>query len=208
MRVRLDPESEVARLVDGGLQFFRSELQGLGIAAVGQHRAACKNLDVIDTIVRKLANNFAHLPRTVSFAVVQIPGELNIRSKSSQGACATGNGDVCARNEQARANNVASVDGVAECDVAERPVGADVAHRRKTRLQHRASIRHRLKRNLRTCLLELRKWIAGSGAVREMRMAVDETGEHAHMPKIATLRAGRNCQAPPPAFNLRVVDAT
>jgi hypothetical protein len=78
-----------------------------------EHRAGGQYLDVIDTVVRKLPHFLANFPRTVGFAVAQIPGKLDIGSEAGHGASASGDGDVGAGHEHARTDDVATIDGVA-----------------------------------------------------------------------------------------------
>src|SRR5450631_4615736 len=132
----LDAQSEVTRFVDRGLQFFEREFLRFGITAVGQYGPAGKSLDVIDTVVRELANDFSHFPRTVGFAIAQVPGKLDVRSKTRQRAGAAGNREVGASDEHARAYNIAAIDSVAQSNIAQGTIGSHSAHRGKPRLQH------------------------------------------------------------------------
>ena len=136
MRVRLDAQAERTGFVHCGVKFFGSELAGVGIAAVREDGAAGKKLDVIRTVVRELTDNSADLPRTVGDAVAKIPRERNVGRKAGHGAGAAGDGEVCAGDEHARAGNVPAIDGVAQSDIGQSTIDADVAHGGETGFEH------------------------------------------------------------------------
>src|SRR5438445_7385343 len=96
MRMRFDSQSKMARLIYRSSEFLKRKFLRIGIAAVREHCAARKNFDVIDSIMSKFANNLAHFSRAICFAVVKIPGKLNIGSVARHGARAAGDRDISA----------------------------------------------------------------------------------------------------------------
>lgn len=127
--MRFDAQSKMAGLVDRGLQFLQRELLRVRIAAVGEHRAAGENLDVIDSIMRELANDLAHFPRAVGFAVVHVPRQRDVGSEAGIGAGAAGNCDVSAGDVHAWTDDIAAIDRIAQSNISESAVGAYIAHR-------------------------------------------------------------------------------
>src|SRR5580692_1593903 len=122
---------------------------------MGKHCAAGKNLYVISAVVGKLTNDLPHFPRSVGLSVVQIPRQKNVRSKSSGRASSARDGDVRARHEHVRANDIATLNGVAKSYVAESAIGAYVAHGSKSGFKHDACVGHRLQCDPCSRLLEL-----------------------------------------------------
>ena len=72
-------QSEVIRLIDGGLQFFKRELLRLGIAAMCQDCPRRQHLYVVCTIMSELADFLTYFPWTVGFPVMQVPRQFDIR---------------------------------------------------------------------------------------------------------------------------------
>src|ERR1700739_1011843 len=107
-------QAEVTSFVYGGLQFFESKLFRLRIAAMRQHGSAGKTLGVIGAIVGKLPNHLPDFPRTVGLAVLQIPGQRDVRSESRRRTSAPGDGYISAGHKHARTSNVAATDGIAQ----------------------------------------------------------------------------------------------
>src|SRR5579863_1818181 len=155
MSMRFDAQAKKAGFVHCGVKFLQSKFLRLRITAVSQHGSAGKNLDVIDAVVGELTNYFAYLPRAIGLTVVEIPRQLNVRSKAGERAGATGNRNVRASDKHARANDVAAVDGVAQSDVAQGAISAHIAHRGESGLKHGAGIGHGLEYDLRSGLFEL-----------------------------------------------------
>ena len=127
VRVRFDSQSKMARLIHRGSEFLRRKFLRIGIAAVREHRATGKNFDVIDSIMSKFANNLAHFPRAICFAVVKIPGKLNIGSVARHGARAAGDRDISASNIHAWAFDIAFGNRITQRDVIKRAVDTNVA---------------------------------------------------------------------------------
>ena len=96
---------------------------------MGEHRAAGENLDVIDSIMRELANDLAHFPRAVGFAVVHVPRQRDVGSEAGIGAGAAGNCDVSAGDVHAWTDDIAAIDRIAQSNISESAVGAYIAHR-------------------------------------------------------------------------------
>ena len=159
---------------------------------------------MIDTIVGELANHFSHFPRTVGFTIAQVPRKLDVGSKTRERARTAGNGHIGAGDEHARANNIATVDRVAQSDITQGPVGSHVAHRRKSRFQHGARIGHGFQRDLRGGLFELPHRFTVMGAIGEVSVAIDKTGKHGHPAEIDDHGIGGNIDALPDSFNFRI----
>ena len=114
-----------------------------------KHRARGENFDQIDAVVSQLTNSLAHLPWTVGFAVVQVPGKLYVGGLAGHGSSAPGNRDVRARDVHSRAGHVAAYDGIAQSDIVQRAVGADIAHRGESRVEHFTGVGHGFEHDLR-----------------------------------------------------------
>ena len=86
VRMRFHAQSKVSGFVHRGLQFFHREFLRFRIAAMGQHGAAGKDLDVIGPVMHQLPNLLPHFPWTVSLSVAEIPGQCDIRRESGHSA--------------------------------------------------------------------------------------------------------------------------
>ncbi len=202
----LDPQTEVTGFVDRGQQLFRSEFLRMGIAAVSQHGSAGKNFDVIDTVVGELTNYFSHFPRTIGFAVVQVPWKLNVGSKASERAGSAGNGDVGAGNEHARADDIAAIDGVTKSNVAEGAISSHIADGGESGLEHSAGVGHRLEHDLRSSLFELTHGLAVMCAIGDVSVAIDKAGQNGHLAEVDDGGVGGDRDSLPETFNLRIAD--
>ena len=140
-----------------------------------------------------MANDLAHFPRAVGFAVVHIPGKLDVGSESGIGAGAAGNCDVSSGDEHAWADDVAAIDGIAQGNVAERAIGAYVAHRGESRFQRDSGVGHGLERDSCGGFLN---WLTDRcvGSIGKMGVTVDEAGQHGHFGEIDDFCIGRNCE--------------
>src|SRR5271169_4059243 len=206
MRVRFDTKAEMARFVDGGLQFFRSEFLGVGIAAVSEYSAAGKNLDVIHSVMCQLADDLPHFPRAVGLAVAHIPWQGDVGRKAGRRASPAGNGHKGAGHEHAGTDNVATIDGVAQSNVDEGTIRTYVTHRGETRFEHGTGVGHRLQRKLRGGLREKVQVLGIVRATGEMRVAVDETGEDGHFGEVDDFGVGRNANVIADSLDFAVAD--
>ena len=180
MRMRFDTQPEVGSLLDGSTQLFGSELDGLRIAAVCEHRTGGQNLDVIGAAMRQVTDLLPHFPRAVGHAEAQIQRQLNIRRQAGHRTGAPGDGDIRARHVHARTDDDPFRDGVAHRHVVECPVDAHIAHCGKTRQQGNAGIGDGKEgRFCRRPLQNIQGF--GVGEIRQMSMAVDEPGQHGHL---------------------------
>src|SRR5580693_1445294 len=187
-----DTETEVTCFVDGGGEFFGSELLRLRIAAVSEDGAAGENLDMVGAVVRKLADALADFPRAVGLAVAKIPRKSNVGREAGHGAGATGDGDVGSGDEHARAGDVAFGDGVAESDVGECAIDADVANGGEAGVERHAGVWDGFERHFGGGVFELIDGIdiALLRAVGKVGVAVDEAGEDGGVREIDRLGAG------------------
>src|SRR5271157_3824437 len=133
----------MAGLIDCSLQLFECEFLRPGIAAVGKHGPAGKNLDVIDAVMRELTDYLPHFPRAVGLAVMQIPGQCNVGSEAGSGAGASRDGDIGAGYEHAGTGDVTAIDGVAQGNVDQGTVWSDIAHCGETGFEGDAGIGNR-----------------------------------------------------------------
>ena len=193
--VGCDAHVEVAGFIDGGGEFFGRELLRLRIAAVGEDGAAGEEFDVVGAVVGELANFLADFPRAVGLAVAEIPGESDVGSEAGHGAGAAGDGDVGSGDEHARADDVAFGDGVAESDVVERAVDADVAHGGEAGVESHARVGDGLEGHFGGGVHELvaRIDVAGVRAVGEVGVAVDEAGEDGGVGEVDGFCGGGDC---------------
>src|SRR6267143_4294296 len=194
MGMGFDTKTEILGFFDGCSQFFGSEFGGVRIAAVSEDGASGEYFDVIHAVVREQAHLLADLPRAVSFAVVQIPGKLNVGSEASHGAGAAGDGDVGSGNEDAGTHNVAVIDGVAKRDVIESAVDANITDGCETGFQGNARIGEGFEDNLGGGAFELRHGVCVVvvSAVGEVRVAINESRKHGHFRKIDYTGPRRN----------------
>src|SRR5207244_3665302 len=94
-------QSEVIRLIDGGLQFFKRELLRVGIAAMCQDCPRRQHLYVVCTIMSELADFLTYFPWTVGFPVMQVPRQFDIRCQTRHCPRSASNCDVCSRDKHA-----------------------------------------------------------------------------------------------------------
>ncbi len=190
-----DTETEVTCFVDGGGEFFGSELLRLRIAAVREDGAAGENFDVVGAVVRELADALADFPRAVGLAVAEIPGKSDVGREAGHGAGAAGDGDVGSGDEHARADDVAFCDGVAQSDVGERAIDADVAHGGEAGFEEDARVGNGLERHFCGGVFELvdRIDVALLRAVGEVGVAVDEAGEDGGVGEVDRFYVGGDC---------------
>ena len=183
-----DAKAEVAGLIDRGLQFLQREFLRIRITAVSQNSSAGKNLDVIHPVVRQFADDLAHFPGTVGFAIMHVPGELDVRGETAVHSCAAGNGHIGPGHEHARSDDITLVNGVAQSYVGESAIGADVAHRGEARFQHRLGIRNGLQSILSSRLPEDADGVALTiSTVGQMSVAINEAGKNGFAGQIDNL---------------------
>ncbi len=193
MCVRFDTQPEIAGFLDGGAQFLGRKLDGFRIAAMGENGARGEDLDVIGTAVRELANLLPDFPRTVCLTVAQIPRQLDIRRQAGHRSGALADGDVSPRHIHARPDDDAACDCIAHGHIVERPVNADVAHRRKAGEQRDACVGDGRVRGFRGGPLQnLERFRVGK--IGQMGVAINEPGKDGHCRQIDDLRAVRNGQ--------------
>ena len=108
VRVRFDAQAEIGGLLHGGAQFLGSKFDRLRVAAMGEHGARRKHLDVIGAPVRELADLLPHFPGTVGLAEAQIQRQLNVPRQARHGAGALADGDVGARHIHAGSDDDAA----------------------------------------------------------------------------------------------------
>ncbi len=189
--VRFDAQPKIARLVHRGLQLFGRELNRFWIASMREHGAGRENLDVVGAAMGKQTNFLPYLPRTVRFAVVQIPRQLNVRRETSHRACALADRDVRTGNEHARPNHNPVGDGIAQSDVVESAIHADVAHGGESRKQRHASVWDgRVSGFGRGSLQDMER--LGVARVCEMRMTINQPGQYCHFREVDHRRPGGN----------------
>ena len=115
-------------------------------------------------------------------------------------------GDVSARHKHVWTNDIATLDGVAQGNVAEGTIRAYVAHGSKSGFKHGAGIGYGLQRNLRRRLLELVDGFRIVRAIGEMSMAVDETGKHGHFAEVDNFRIRRNRHVVADGFDFAIAN--
>ena len=183
-----DAKAEVAGLIDRGLQFLQREFLRIRITAVSQNSSAGKNLDVIHPVVRQFADDLAHFPGTVGFAIMHVPGKLYVRCKTAIHAGTTRDGHIGPGHEHARSDDITLVNGVAQSYVGESAIGADVAHRGEARFQHRLGIRNGLQSILSSRLPEDADGVALTiSTVGQMSVAINEAGKNGFAGQIDNL---------------------
>ena len=121
-----------------------------------------------------------HFPRTVRFPVMQIPRQSDIGRLAGHSSGAARNGDVGPRHIHAWTDDISFGDCVAQRDIVQCPVGSHIPNSREPGVQRCPRIRHRLQHDLRRRLLEHveRVPVLQPFAVRQVRVAVDETRQH------------------------------
>ena len=148
VRMGGDLEPEGVRLFNGGRQLVRCELLRLGAAAVREDGARGEHLDHVHALRNEQTHFLPYFPRTVGLAKAHVPRQLHIGRDAGHAACATGDRDVGAGNIHAWTEDVAAGNCVAQGDVVERAVGAEIANGREAGHQRRLGIRDRCHRNL------------------------------------------------------------
>ncbi len=171
-----------------------------------QDRAAGKDFDVIDAIVRQLTNHLAHFPWTVGFPVVQVPREFDVGCKSGQGTRAARDGHISTRHKHTRTDDIAALDGIPQSDISQRAVSADVTHGGESGFEHGVGIGYGFERDLRRCLFELNKWITVVRAVSKVCVAVDQAGKHGHPTEVDDGDIRRELNSLPDFFDLVVTN--
>jgi hypothetical protein len=110
------------------------------------------------------------------------------------GAGAAGDGDVSSSDEHAGADDVAAIDGIAEGNIAERAVGAHVAHGGEAGFERHAGVGHGFEGDPGGGFGELNDGIGAVVAIGEVSVAVDEAGQHGHLGEVDNLGVGGNCE--------------
>jgi hypothetical protein len=159
---------------------------------------------VIHAIVRELPDFLANFPRVVGFAVVEVPRQLDVRRLAGHRPGSAGNRDVRTRNKHARPDDVAFVDGIAQRNVIQRSIDANVPHRGKPRFQRHARVGNRLKHNLRSGALQLRHRVAVAitSAIGKMRVAINQAGQDRFAREIDDLGPSGDLDVRANPFNL------
>ena len=111
-------------------------------------------------------------------------------------AAAAGDGHVGAGDEHARPFDLAGIDGVTQRDVHERAVGADVAHRREAGIERRARVRDAHQRVACRGTRERRRDVRGADVADEVRVQVDEAGQHGVRRPVDQPAAGPRTRGP------------
>ena len=207
MSVRCHAQAEAAGLIHSSLEFLHRKFLRFGIAAVGEHGAAGKNLDVVNSIVCQLADFLANFPGAVCFAVMQVPRKLNIGGESRHSARAASDGDVSAGHVHARSDDEAFSDGIAHRDIVQSAIDAHVANRSEARFQHFARVGNGLERHLRSRPLQLGEWVAViRGTIGQVGVAIDQAGQNRHAGEVNDFRVGGNDCISAYSFYLLVSD--
>src|ERR1700722_3407772 len=162
---------------------------------MSEHGAAGENFDVIGAVVCQLAHHLPHFPRAIRLTVMKIPWEGDVGSEAGGCAGTAGYSYISSRNEHARPDDVATIDGVAQGDVAQSAIRSNIAHRGETRFEHGSGIRNGLERYLRRRLFELPHRLGIVRAVSQMSVAIDKAGKNRHAAEIDDVGVGWDRQA-------------
>ena len=179
VRVGFDAQTKVARFVHCGPQLFECELDRFRIASMGEHRACGKNLDVIGATVGKLADFLTDFPGTVGFAEVKIPRELNVRRETGHGARTLADRDISAGHEHAWADHDTLGDRVAQGNIVESAIDADVAHGRETGKKCDARVGNGGVSTFGRGFLQHKERF-GVAQVGKVRVAIDQSRQNSH----------------------------
>jgi len=124
-------------------------------------------------------------------------------------AGAAGDGDVRAGDVHARPGDVAAIDRVAQRDIVERAVRAEVAHGRKSRHERGLDARYGREHDLRRGVKEHGARIAvvlGEHAVRLVSVTVDKSRNDGHVREVDDLRSGRDAHGRSDILDLPVAN--
>ena len=117
-------------LLDGGADLLLGQLRHAGVAVVGHHRTGGDQLDQVCPAVQDPPDHPAYVVEGVHDTDPQLGGHqrFGVGSEPADVAAATGAADVGTGHHHPRSGRPAGLDRVAERDVDEGAVGADVAH--------------------------------------------------------------------------------
>src|SRR6185503_9098918 len=180
VRVRGDEGAGLRSLVHRRVDLLLGELGLRRRRAGGKHRAGRNHLDEVGAAREQFLHALAHFGRAAGDAAAHL-----VRNHDALGfgladhlTAATGRGDVGSGDVHARALDLAGVDRVAERDVHERTVGADVAHGREPGVERRARVRDAHERVACRGARERRGDVRGADVADEVRVQVDESRQH------------------------------
>ena len=165
--MRRDLETLVRGLLDGGAQLVVRVLDGLRVGAVRQERSRREKLDQVHAVLRDVPHTLAHLIHAVRNSKLQVPGQLDVGSEAAGHRPASSRDrEIRTRDVHVGTREIALRDRVAQGDVHEGAIGADVTHRREAGLERHAGVGNRLEGALGRRRLQLRE---GIGVARSRR---------------------------------------
>ena len=128
--------AEAVGVGDESLHFFKRELGGIGVVALGEHAAGGADLDEIGTVLDVLPHHVLHSGNAVGYAVAD---RVVLEWEQILVAVSAGDADERAADLHVRSGDLAGVDGVAQVDI-DKVVGAHVADGGEARHQSGAGV--------------------------------------------------------------------
>ena len=180
--------------------FHRHRQLGVGVLlrarrnALRHHRAGGEDLDEVRAVLEIGPDDLAHLVDTVR----QIADDrhVDVDRELPRIAGAAGRRDVVAGHLQPRTRYRALVDGVAQVDVDVRPRRAHVAGRGEAGHQRRSRVHRAVDGGASGRGGEQRRLPVGADLVGQVRVQVDEAGEHGRRAQIDDLIGGHAGRRP------------
>ncbi len=128
LAARMGSLHDRAELVDR--QFRRA-----GFGADRQHGAGCDRLDEVGAMIEQVRRFRRRLLGRRRDTEAHVGGSCSFGTTPLRFAAALGDRKIGTGNPHARSRHVAAVDRVAQRDVGQAAIGADVAHARETRIE-------------------------------------------------------------------------
>ncbi len=194
--VRGDERAALRGLLDGRADLLLCVLRLRGRRAGSENRAGRDHLDEVGAAREKLAHALAHLVLVVRRRRgASRPARRTFR-QAGHFAAAAGDGHVGTGDEHARSFHLPRVDGVAERDVHERTVGADVAYGGEAGIERNARVRDAHQRVARRGARERRRDVRRADVAEEVGVQIDEARQHRVRRPVDQPAAGARCRGP------------
>src|SRR5215472_17349584 len=192
--MRRDFASRHVGLIGSRFQFFGRELRRSWVVAFGQNAAGGKDLDHVHPVLHLGADDVANLVHAIGNLEVSFLGEhadACLRREIVQVAVTAGDGDARTAGNDSGSWNQPFVDRVAQIDGQKRQ-RAYIAHRRKAGFKGLARIDYSCKGALEGRVFEVVDLIVTIGARAQVRVAINQPGQHRGVGEIDHRRAGRD----------------
>src|SRR5437660_6345893 len=181
-------------LISRSFQFFQRVLWRPRTVPLGKHASGGQDLDDVNSIYHLCTHHMADLINSIGNPVTAFLGkhrDPRLRGVIVEIAMPPGNGDSWSASHNPRTNGETLINRVAKID-SEKRRRAHITHGREARFQSSASIAHGKEGMSKGSVLEVVNLVVAIRARRQMRVAVNQAGQHGGMREIDDARPGWN----------------